>query len=474
MTDSTLEAGQSDRPIAVIGGGLAGLSAALDLADSGASVVLFEQRPFAGGKAYSFQDPLHHVTLDNGQHITMRCCTSFQAFLERLGCADMVEYQPHLEVAVIDPSSEGRHVSVIASRRLGIVERFGRRLGQTPAPLQMLSSLVTFEHLSVADKSRLALAFEPIRRMTLSQRRVIDRISFGQWLRDHHQSEAVIERFWDLIVLPTCNDRSDDVSAAQAVQVFQDGFCRDPQGADIGLFRRGLGEVAETAVLALQARGVRCEFGSAVRQMLISDRRIEAVRWGRTGRMDVSGVILALPPHRALSVLPVAWRGREPFWRLGQHDVSPIINLHMQWDRAVMRRDFVASLDLDAQFIFNRSQLHGWDTPPHWITVSLSGAHDLVDRPQREIVARVEAAVRRSLRRTEGAALLATRVVKESEATFRSRPGMGAHRVGPRTPIENLYLAGAWTGTDWPATMESAVRSGQAAARSLLESVVSA
>ena len=126
-------------------------------------------------------------------------------------------------------------------------------------------------------------------------------------------------------------------------------------------------------------------------------------------------------------------------------------------------------LDPDAQFIFHRSQIHGWETPPHWISVSLSGAHDLVGLPQQTIIERVERAVRRALRRTSGAKLLATRVVKEAEATFRPKPGMNAHRVRPRTSIRNLVLAGAWTATGWPATMESAVRSGRAAAQALLE-----
>ncbi|MYD74531.1 MAG: hypothetical protein F4Y11_10055 [Chloroflexi bacterium] len=203
--------------------------------------------------------------------------------------------------------------------------------------------------------------------------------------------------------------------------------------------------------------------------MLTNDFEVTGIRSSRGEQTDVSAVVLALPPKQAFDLLPAHWRRREPFWRLSQHEVSPIVNVHMQWDRQVMGRDFVGVLDSDAQFIFQRSQIHGWPTPPHWISVSLSGAHDLVDLPQAEIVARVERAVRRALRRTAGATLLATRVVKESEATFRPKPGMNAHRVRPKTPIGNLVLAGAWTATGWPATMESAVRSGRAAAQVLLE-----
>ena len=456
-----------EAPIAVIGGGLSGLSAALDLVEAGKRVVLFERRPFVGGKAYSFRDPNHDVVLDNGQHITMRCCTAFQAFLERIGCDDIVRYQEHLEVAVIDPDASGHHVSVISAEQPRALTRLGLRL--LPAPLHVLPSMVTYEHLSTMEKARLGLAFEPIRRMSEFERFALDRQSFASWLRSHHQSDRAIERFWDLIILPTCNDRCEDVSATQAIQVFQDGFSNDAKAADIGLFTRGLGEVADTALAQLRQRGAQIECNARVQRIIANRGEVSAIRYGRDGHISVSAVILALPPVAAYDLIPTAWRRREPFWRLAQHEVSPIINVHMKWDRQVMQRDFVASLDPDAQFIFHRSQIHGWSTPPHWISVSLSGAHDLVDLPQEAIVERVERAVRRALRRTADAQLLATRVVKEAEATFRPKPGMNAHRVRPRTSIPNLVLAGAWTQTGWPATMESAVRSGHAAAQVLLE-----
>lgn len=457
----------AEAPIAVVGGGLAGLSAALELVEAGRRVALFERRPFAGGKAYSFEDPNHDVVLDNGQHITMRCCTEFQAFLERIDCADIVRYQEHLEVAVIDPESSGHRVSVISGRQPRVLGGLGPYL--LPAPLHMLPSLATYEHLSLGEKARLGFAFFPIRRMSEFERLALDRQSFARWLNEHHQSDRVIERFWDLIILPTCNDRCADVSATQGIQVFQEGFAREARAADIGLFTGGLGRVADAAVEQVRQLGARLEFNANITGILTNDVEVTGIRCSRGEQTDVSAVILALPPRQAFNLLPAQWRRREPFWRLSQHEVSPIVNVHMQWDRQVMGRDFVGVLDSDAQFIFQRSQIHGWPTPPHWISVSLSGAHDLVDLPQAEIVARVERSVRRALRRTAGATLLATRVVKESEATFRPKPGMNAHRVRPKTSIGNLVLAGAWTATGWPATMESAVRSGRAAAQVLLE-----
>ncbi len=453
-------------PIAVVGGGLAGLTAALDLAEAGRRVVLFERRPFVGGKAYSFDDPNHHVELDNGQHITMRCCTAFQALLERIGCGEIVRYQDALAVAVIDPSSSGRRVSVLARAEVSWLRRFGPRL--LPAPLHLAPSLTMYEHLSTVEKARLALALEPIRRMGESERRALDGESFADFLIAHRQTVRVIERFWDLIVLPTCNDRSAEVSAAQAIQVFQEGFSRESSAADIGNFVRGLGEVAEAALARLREFGGEVQLNAAVSSLTVEGKTVTAIGYGRDRELEVSGVVLALPPKQAMALIPAGWRGREPFWRLGQFEVSPIVNVHMRWDRAVMGRDFVAVLDDDAQFIFNRSKLHGW-ADEHWISVSLSGAHELAALPQAEVSARVERAVRRALRRSQEATLLASRVIKESEATFRPKPGMGSHRLGARTSIGNLFLAGAWTATGWPATMESAVRSGHAASAAVLE-----
>ena len=462
-----MNATDAARPIAVIGGGLAGLSAALELADAGKRVTLLERRPFVGGKAFSFTDPEHDVTLDNGQHITMRCCTEFQRFLERIGASSIVRYQDHLEVAVVDPDSRGRRVSVLSGGLPSPLSRFGLNL---PAPLHLMPAMTTYEHLTTSEKSRLGLALLPLQTMRKSQRAKLDRQSFADWLAEHGQTTRVIERFWDVIILPTCNDRSRDVSAAQAIQVFQDGFTSNARAADIGLFTRGLGEVAEAARRTLETAGGQTLLDAPVQQIVAEHNGVCELRYGQANTLEVDAVVLALPPQQALRLIPNGWRAREPFWRLGQHEVSPIVNLHMQWDRPVMTRDFVAVLDPDAQFIFNRTKIHGWSAPPHWISVSLSGAHELNALPKAELLERVERAVRHALPRTAAAALLATRIVREAEATFRPKPGIAAHRVGPRTPLRNLVLAGAWTATGWPATMESAVRSGRAAAHALLES----
>ena len=444
-----------DAPIVVIGGGLAGLAAALDLAQGGRRTLLFERRPFAGGKAFSFTDPQHDVVLDNGQHLTMRCCTAFDGFLRRIGLREIVRYQRALNVRVIDPGS-------------GMGSNIASLGAPFPAPLHLAWSIFNYRHLDLLARARIGRAVWAMRGIGEAERRELDRRSFEEWLRDHGQTGRVIERFWDLIILPTCNDSSANVSAAQAVQVCQTGFLRHPRAADIGLFRRGLGEVADTALARVRAAGAEARLGERVERIELVEGRAAAVHTGGGERVAVSGVVLALPPQQALEVLPAELRLREPFWRLAQFTTSPIVNVHLKWSAPIMRRDFAAVLDPNVQFIFNRSRLHGWSGPEQWVTCSLSGAHEAMELAQEEIVARAQSGLRRALRRAREAEVLAARVVKESEATFRPAPGILAHRVGARTPIANLALAGAWTDTGWPATMESAVRSGQAAAAAML------
>ena len=438
-------------PIAVVGGGLAGLAAALDLAEQGRRAVLFERRPFAGGKAFSFTDPQHDVVLDNGQHITMRCCTAFDAFLRRIGLAGIVTYQRALQVRVLDPAS-------------GAGGSIGSLGAPVPAPLHLAWSVLNYRHLDALSRLRIGRAVWAMRGIDERERRELDRRSFEEWLLEHGQTRRVIERFWDLIILPTCNDRSAEVSAAQALQVCLTGFLRDARAADIGLFRRGLGEVAAAALTRAQAAGAEARLGERVERIEVSEGRAAAVRTAGGERVAVGGVVLAAPPREALETLPAELRVREPFWRLAQFTASPIVNVHLKWSAPIMRRDFAAVLDPNVQFVFNRSRLHGWAGPEQWVSCSLSGAHEAVELPQEEIVSRARSGLRRTLRRARESELLAARVVKETEATFRPAPGILAHRVGARTPIANLALAGAWTDTGWPATMESAVRSGHAAA----------
>ena len=443
--------------VVVVGGGLAGLTCALDLAEAGVATTLIEKRPFVGGKTFSFIDPASGVELDNGQHIYLRSCTAYIALLDRLGLSGEMRMQSRLRLPVLDPATGT--VSTIASAPAWL-----------PPPLNLGWSILRFAHLGLRDKLMLGRAVLALLRLSESARRDLDGETFDHWLRAQGQSQAVIDRFWDLIVLPTCNDASDAVSAAQAAYVFKIGLLEDAHGADIGVARVGLSRVADAALSRFRDAGGEALLGRGVRGLVEQDGRVGGVALG-CETIPAQAVVLALPPNRSLSLLPPAWRERDGLASLAAFQYSPIVNVHLHCDRPILNDEFVAVLDPDVQYVFNRSRVrHGArNTEPdgsQWLDVSLSAAHAQASQPQVAIAEAAIAGLRRAFPAARDAEVRHWRVVKELEATFRPAPGLAAQRPGPRTGVDNLFLAGAWTDTQWPATMESAVRSGHLAAAS--------
>ena len=326
----------------MVGGGLAGLTAALDLAEAGVATTLVERRPFVGGKTYSFDDG--GVELDNGQHIYLRCCTAYLDLIDRLGLNDCVRTQPRLRVPVLDPAS-GR-ISPIAG-------------GPLPAPLHLSASILSYSHLRWGEKLQLGRAVLPMLRMGAEGRRRLDGESFGAWLRARGQSQRVIDRFWDLIVLPTCNDVADNVSARQAIMVFQVGLLWERHAGEIGFATVGLSRIAEAALARLREAGGRALLGRTVRGLEHEDDRTSGVRFADGERVGADAVVLALPPNHARALLPEAWRAHPALASLEGFAYAPIVNVHVQLADPVMDELFCAVLDPDVQYVFNRSRITG-------------------------------------------------------------------------------------------------------------------
>ncbi|MEW6582580.1 MAG: hydroxysqualene dehydroxylase HpnE [Actinomycetota bacterium] len=430
--------------VVVCGGGLAGIAAACEASLRGARVTLVERRPFLGGKAFSFRDPESGAEVDNGQHVYLGCCTAYIALLRLLGTLHLTTLQPALDLAVRDRSG-----------------RTGRlRASPLPAPLHLAPSFARYPHLSARRRAAAAGALAAL--MTLRPRDLdaLDEVSFADWLRARGQDDAAIARFWDLIVVPTCNDRSDRVSAGLAAFVFREGLMRTRTGSAIGWSRVGLTRLVEPAARAfIEGRGGRVVSGTAVTGV-----EEGAVLLGDGSRLPADRVVLALPPGRVRAVAPDALP-RDP--GLG---VSPIVNVHVWYDRPVMREPFAAVVDSPAQWLFDRTAM-GQDTAAgHHLAVSISGARDEVRAGRDELAGGIVAELAALLPAARDAEVVRSAVVKEPEATFQQGPGQAARRPGPRTPLPGVALAGAWTATGWPATMEGAVRSGVAAIRTLLPS----
>jgi hydroxysqualene dehydroxylase len=430
--------------VAVVGGGLAGLAAALDCADAGASVTLFESRRRLGGATFSVRRKGYW--LDNGQHVALRCCTAYRAFLRRIGVEQHLEIQPRLRIPVL--GSDGSSATLDRTA--------------LPPPLHLALTLLRYQHLTIRERLATVPAARALQRLDPGDRS-LDNRTLASWLRSRGQSERAISALWNLIALPTLNLDAHDASLLPAVKVFRTGLLDESDACDVAVPRIPLQQLhGDPAAAALRARGARIEIGVDVRRVELEGDgfRLEL----EDGAESADVVVLAVPHFNVARVAPEGVVGADAMGRLG---ASPIVNVHLHFERRVLFEPFAAALDSPVQWLFDRSASSGVERG-QLVSVSLSGADHELSQTQEEIVARVQPAVERLLPAARGATLLDAAVTKEPRATFRAAPGTAALRPGTRTAAPGLYLAGAWTDTGWPATMEGAVRSGTAAARAAL------
>ncbi|MEV8001404.1 hydroxysqualene dehydroxylase HpnE [Streptomyces parvus] len=443
---------ESPRPVGVVvGGGLAGVTAALRLADAGLDVTLLEGRPRLGGLAFSFQRG--DLTVDNGQHVYLRCCTGYRWFLDRIDAAHLAPLQDRLDVPVLD-------VGRAAGPRLGRIRRTA-----LPVPLHLAGGLAAYPHLSLAEKAAVGRAALALGRLDPADPE-LDRIDFATWLRRHGQSDRTIEALWDLVGVATLNATAPDASMALAAKVFKTGLLSDPGAADIGWATVPLGDLHDTlARKALDTAGVRTELRAKVGSLT----RTEEGRWSVEGageRITADTVVLAVPQTETHDLLP-AGALDEPELLL-DIDNAPILNVHVIYDRKVLRRPFFAAIGSPVQWVFDRTHSSGLKGPGQYLAVSQSAAQAEIDLPVAELRSRYLPELERLLPAARGAGIRDFFVTRERTATFAPAPGVGRLRPGPRTRLPGLQLAGAWTDTGWPATMEGAVRSGGAAADAAL------
>jgi squalene-associated FAD-dependent desaturase len=434
------------RRVAVIGGGLAGIAAALRCADAGHAVELLEARPALGGLTHSFRRGDLHV--DNGQHVFLRCCTEYRALLDRLGVADSVVLQDRLAIPVRLPDRPG--------------ELWLRR-GNAPAPLHLAASLLRYGALPPLDRVRFASTALALRRVNPDDPET-DRQSFAAWLTRHGQSAAAIGALWELIALPTLNVRAEQASLAQAAFVFQVGLLTDATAADIGWAAVPLSRLhGDAAQTRLTEAGARVRTGVKVRSV-----ERDGTRW-RIGTdqdgVTADEVIVAVPPPVAEQLLPAGAVDLSPGWSTALGS-SPIVNVHVVLDRPVLTHPFVAGVGTPVQWVFDRTAQSGLASG-QYLALSLSAADEEIEQTTAALRAMLLPELERVLPGFGRAQVLDFFVTRERHATFRPAPGTAALRPGAVTRMPGLYLAGAWTATGWPATMEGAVRSGNTAAAAL-------
>jgi zeta-carotene desaturase len=426
--------------VIVIGGGLAGLAASVALADQGLRVSLFEKNPRLGGRATSYRLPSGDY-IDNCQHVTLRCCTNLADFYRRARVADKIRYYDEL----LFSDSKGRR---------GVIKR-----SSLPAPFHTSLSFAAFPLLSLKDKYSIARAMLHILRSGGAPK-IVSGMTVLDWLNQQKQTPAAIDRFWRVVLVSALNQDLDRTDANYGILVFWKAFLSNSAGFGMGVPAVPLADLYGSCAERIERNGGDVRTRSSVGELNVANGKITGVRVESDGEVTADYYISAIPFDRLLKIVPAVVRQTETFSNLEHLNVSPITGVHMWFDRSVMSEPFIASVEGTIQWVFNRTG--------HYVQIVISASHELSNRSQQEIIDICRRELNDLLPGAQAAQLQRAVVIRENAATFSPEPGCDQWRPSQETGISNLFLAGDWTKTGWPATMESAVRSGYKAAEAIL------
>ena len=428
--------------VIVIGGGLAGLATAAALGKAGFQVDLFEARGFLGGRATSY--PLSgseegpEITkaleiIDNCQHVLLRCCVNLMDFYRRLGVADRIKF--YKEFYFIEP---GGRASVL-------------RAGNLPAPLHFAGSFWKLRSLSLQDKIAIARGLVAIR-SERERRTDLDRITMLDWLREKRQPEAAIRRFWSQVLVSAVNEDVDRMAARHGFQVFWQGFLARPNSYEMGVPSVPLGELYASDSWK-RVGNVRLHLRAPIDRVIVEDGSVRGIV-SQGDRITADYYVSALPFERVPGIIP------ELDLNVTGFEHSPITGIHLWFDRSLTQLPHATLLDRTIQWMFNKSG-------GRYLQVVVSASRNLLEMPRADVIALAIRELAEFIPRVGEAKLEKAHVVKEVRATFSARPGLEQRRPQSVTKFSNFFLAGDWTRSGWPATMEGAVRSGYLAAEAV-------
>lgn len=429
----------------VIGAGLAGLAAATSLAERGFRVTVLERKSIPGGRASSYDAQDTGETVDNCQHILMRCCTNLWQFYGQAGVQDRIRWIDQIQFMTPD----------------GQVSRLGG--SRLPAPFHLMPSFFRLKFLAPRDKWAVANAM--LRMLPLKG--PAKDLAFSDWLRSTGQTPRAISRFWRPIIVSALNEEPERCSTRYAFQVIRQGFLGHSRAYEMGVPRVPLRELYSPCVESLRKRGVEVQFRSGVSAIEISGERATSVRTAE-GDLPADYVVSAVAFGSAREILPPQV-AEQPFFRQWKEMVpAPISAVHLWWDRQVTEMEHAALLDREVQWMFNKTRDFGRPGEGTYMGLVVSASYDWLRRSRRDILDRAEREIRETFPGTRGASVVKSAVIKEALATFIPAPGIDTLRPTAETPVRNLVLAGDWTQNGWPSTMEAAVRGGYLAAEAVL------
>ncbi len=458
--------------VIIVGGGLAGLAAASALADNDVSVTLLESRPRLGGRASSFTDRDTETCIDNCQHVSLGCCTNFNHFCRCLGIDRF--FRRESELYFLGPEVRGLGRDDIDGKVDRLVSSW------LPAPFHLIKS---FQRLSYLERRDRRLLAKGLRALALADPETSAEQRFDRWLHEHKQTRAAAERFWNVVLVSALSESLERISVAHARKVFVDAFMSNKRGWEVRIPTVPLDNLYGTQVTDwLTERGVAIRLQCGVRQIVLENDSCIAVELRSGERLQANHFIVAVPHHLVLGLLPERMRSHPKLIGIERLETAPIASVHFWFDRPITSLPHAVFVGRLSQWMFNRSVLQSRasgleadsdqgtaDGPrTYYLQVVISAARNLPGRSQEQTISAVVRELAEIWPETANARLVHSRLVTEHKAVFSAKPGADAFRPYQQSPIPNLQLAGDWTQTGWPATMESAVRSGYLAAENVL------
>jgi squalene-associated FAD-dependent desaturase len=448
----------SESDVLIIGAGLAGLSAAVALSAAGARVSLLERKPYVGGRAYSYPHPALGEVIDS-QHVLLGCCTNLVDLCRQCGADKHIHWYDR--ITFLEPGADGR-----AARRSDIGPTF------LPAPGHSSLSFLGASMLSLADKARIAVGLTEFLRGYPAS----DAEAFSEWLKRTKQTERAIRHFWEPVIVGALNDGFERCSTKYAAQVFYESFLKSAEGGRLGIPTQPMSEFYDAAAKLAVRQGTELHLRTSVESIV----RLADGRWQASasdgGLHVASNLVVALPFEQALRLLqtlPEGESARDQVVPLIDHfSHAPITTLHLWFDREVTDLDHAALLDTSIQWMFNKSRIRldepsTGDASGQYLELVISASFAELQMTREQILISALEELATFFPAVRGAQLLKSGILKEARATFSVTPGLDVYRPEAETSSAGLFLAGDWTRTGWPSTMEGAVRSGKLAAEAV-------
>jgi squalene-associated FAD-dependent desaturase len=432
--------------VRIIGGGLAGLAAAVRLAEAGFAVAIHERRPVLGGRASSSPTGEGEEAVDNCQHVMMRCCTALWDFYGRLGVQAKIHFSGRL--TFLETTGATSNLSAVP----------------LPAPLHLGPAFARFGALSLGERLAVARALAAI--MTRRVGKEADEQPIGDWLRRHGQSDRAMAHFWQPVLVSALNEEPERIAAHHAFMLFRQGLLDHRRAYEIGIPTVPLGELySEPFPRFLAAHSGQVHLRSRVEQIALKDGAAAGVVLAGGEELAADYVISAVPWHALPSLLPPDMVAREAYFaNLSRLEGSPITAVHLWFDRPLALPEHCVLLDREVQWVFNKSR----PGENAYLGLVVSASRRWLALSRAQILAIATRELREALPATRAAEIVRAAVIKEPHATFSPAPGAEPWRPDSASPIPRLFVAGDWTRTGWPATMESAVRSGYQCAAAIL------